>query len=130
MGPKNALWALALCICLCNAQDIPIATNPIEETATVQTVVPQETTIFSVIPMVPPASLITTQVDGTDTVITSFGEATNSFTSTIVSTIYVTSDQVVVSTVGYTTIYGPDPAATVSAEHLNVLNLQMWPSNI
>lgn len=126
VSPYKAPWALALsiCLCLCNAlPSVPIATDPILSTATVSTIVPSLVTIYSVVPATDsPNALktITTTVNGRETVLTTADVVAGSSTATIISTISLTQNQVVVSTIGYSTILGPDPAPVVSPASLNL----------
>lgn len=119
MSRGEALWAIVLSICLCNAlSSVPVATNPIVTTATVSTVVPSFVTIYSVVPATEHSdttSAITTTISGQQTILTPGGSViAGSVTSTIVSTISLTTTEVVVRTIGYSTVLAPDPATLVS----------------
>ena len=134
---RHALWSLALVASLCRAQStIPIATEPIVAPVTVPAT--SLLTIYSVVTSAPPdaatppaVSTVVTTINGRVTTITVQATSTATATEviilrtdTIISTI--TSDEVVMSTVGYNTIYGPDPIATVSVPIL--INQQgTWP---
>ncbi|KIX00788.1 uncharacterized protein Z518_09853 [Rhinocladiella mackenziei CBS 650.93] len=114
MSPCKALWVFALIVCLCNAlPSVPIATDPILTTETVPTVLPSLVTIYSVVPATDDPNAIatvTTTVNGRETILTTAGGViAGSATSTIISTLSLTTSQVVVNTVGYSTVFGPDP---------------------
>ncbi|KAI1609190.1 hypothetical protein EDD37DRAFT_142476 [Exophiala viscosa] len=121
MSPRKALGAVVLIICLCNAlPSVPVATNPIITTATVSTVVPSLLTIYSVVPATEQSdttSVITTTINGQQTTLTpSDSVVAGSVTSTIISTISITTTEVVVKTIGYSTVLGPDTAtSTISS---------------
>lgn len=125
----NILWALLSFLVLCNAQSsVPIATQPVVSDVTLTSVIPSLQTIYSVITTssteAVPLSIatITTIVGGETTTIfsTVSGEANarpvviQTITSTLVSTISVTTTQVVQSTVGFTTILGTVTPSNVS----------------
>ncbi len=127
MSPCKARWAVALSLWIssCNAlPSVPVATAPIVTTTTISTVLPSLVTVYSVVPATddPNAiSTITTTIDGQQTIVTSPGGViAGSSTSTIISTISLTTTQVVVSTIGYSTAYGPDPIAVVSSSCVSV----------
>ncbi|EXJ88872.1 hypothetical protein A1O3_01936 [Capronia epimyces CBS 606.96] len=119
-SPATAFGALLIVIArVCNAlPSVPIATDPILSTATVSTVVPSLVTIYSVVPATGASDAvqtITTTVNGQETVLTtSDGAVAGSVTSTIISTIFLTTDQVIVNTVGFSTILGPDPSVATT----------------
>lgn len=125
----NVLWALLSFLLLCNAQSsVPIATQPIVSDVTLTSVIPSLQTIYSVITtssteaVAPSISTVTTVVSGETTTIlsTASGEANarpvviQTITSTLVSTISITTTQVVQSTIGFTTILGSVTASEVS----------------
>ncbi|KAJ9497321.1 hypothetical protein H2202_007125 [Exophiala xenobiotica] len=121
MSPCKALWVVVLSVCvrICNAlPSVPVATDPIVTTTTISTVLPSLVTIYSVVPATddPNAiSTITTTIDGQQTIVTApDGVIAGSSTSTIISTISLTTTQVVVSTIGYSTVFGPDPVAATT----------------
>ncbi|KIV96552.1 hypothetical protein PV10_00402 [Exophiala mesophila] len=123
---RHALWSLALVASLCRAQSsIPIATEPIVVSVTVPTT--SLVTIYSVVTSAPPdaatppaVSTVVTTINGRVTTLTVQATSTAAApteviilrTDTIIST--MTSDEVVMSTVGYNTIYGPAPIVTTS----------------
>jgi cell wall integrity and stress response component len=119
MAARRGLCALALnalFIFSTAMPSVPLATDPILVTATVSTVIPSLVTLYSVVPATDatpgPASTITTTIAGQVTTLTSLEVVAGSITSTIISTLSLTTTQVVVSTVGYSTIFGPDPTPT------------------
>ncbi|KIY03220.1 uncharacterized protein Z520_01687 [Fonsecaea multimorphosa CBS 102226] len=121
MGHRRALHALALNVFLrvCMASpSVPVATDPILSTVTVSTVIPSLVTVYSIVPATDatPDSLttITTIADGQTTTIISTGVIAGSITSTIISTVSLTTTQVTVSTIGYSTILGPDPTTATT----------------
>jgi hypothetical protein len=122
MGHREYLYALALNAVLFLAHALPsapIATDPILVTATVSTVLPSLVTLYSVVPATDAApgsvATVTTTIDGTLTTVTSTAVIAGSVTSTIISTVSLTTNQVVVSTVGFSTVYGPDPTTSAVA---------------
>ncbi|KAJ9603673.1 hypothetical protein H2200_011859 [Cladophialophora chaetospira] len=96
---------------------VPVATDPILVTATIPTVVPSLVTVYSVVPATDAtpgaATIITTTINGAVTTFTSTEPIAGSVTSTIISTISLTTNQVVVSTVGFSTVFGPDPTTPI-----------------
>ncbi|KAK7899808.1 hypothetical protein LTR67_003553 [Exophiala xenobiotica] len=121
MSPCKALWVVVLSVCvrICSAlPSVPVATDPIVTTTTISTVLPSLVTIYSVVPATddPNAiSTITTTIDGQQTIVTApDGVIAGSSTSTIISTISLATTQVVVSTLGYSTVFGPDPVAATT----------------
>ncbi|KAK6364174.1 hypothetical protein LTS17_012443 [Exophiala oligosperma] len=114
-----ALWALAFGISFSNAlPSVPVATDPIVTTSTITTAVPSLVTIYSIIPATDDSnalSTITTTINGQEVITISSGSVVaGSSTSTIVSTLTVTTTEVVVSTIGYSTVFGPDPEPTAT----------------
>jgi hypothetical protein len=127
MSPCKALWVVVLSVCvrICSAlPSVPVATDPIVTTTTISTVLPSLVTIYSVVPATddPNAiSTITTTIDGQQTIVTApDGVIAGSSTSTIISTISLATTQVVVSTIGYSTVFGPDPVAAVSSSQVSI----------
>jgi hypothetical protein len=130
INPCRALWVLLSILSHCNAQSsVPVATEPIVSAVTVSTVVPSLLTIYSVVTSTSTEDVavsietITTTVNGVQTTLlsTATGEANarpvvvQTITNTIISTVSVTTSQVVQSTVGFTTILGPTPNPEVSS---------------
>ena len=99
---------------------VPVATSPIVVTTTVPTVVQSLSTSTSVSTSVSNADQVITQTttgsDGSTTLIVSTAAGAGAqarilVTVTNVQTVDVTTNTVVVSTIGSTTIFGPDTAA-------------------
>lgn len=123
---RHAWWSLALAASFCRAQSsIPVATEPIVTAVTVPNT--SLLTIYSVVtstqsPATTAAaqSTVVTTINGRVTTITVQATGTGGAvapevvlqTNTIISTI--TTEEVVMSTVGYSTIFGADPNLAVS----------------
>ena len=122
MGQRGCLYALAInaLLYLVDASpSVPVATYPILVTATVTTVFPSVATVYSVVPAtdIPPTPTFTTIIDDNGNTITMPTAVAGSVTSAIIYTISLTTSQVVTSTLGFSTIFGPDsttPAASTS----------------
>ncbi|KAK4944141.1 hypothetical protein LTR10_016474 [Elasticomyces elasticus] len=120
MSPRKALWAVVLSICICNAlPSVPIATNPIVTSATVSSVVPSLLTVYSVVAATEhsdTASAITTTINGQQTIVTpTVSVVAGSITNTIISTISITTTEVIVETIGYSTVLSPDPVLSTTS---------------
>lgn len=124
---RHAWWSLALAASFCRAQSsVPVATEPIVTAVTVPAT--SLLTIYSVVtstqsPAATTAaaeSTVVTTINGRVTTITVLATGTGPAiapevvlqTNTIISTI--TTEEVVMSTVGYSTILGANPNVAVS----------------
>jgi hypothetical protein len=95
---------------------VPIATNPILTTVTLPTVSISLVTVYSVVPATDASPNVptTTFISGRPATLTPTGVIAGSSTETIISTVSLTTSEVVVQTIGFSTILGPNPVTPVS----------------